>query len=188
MKSASTPTEYVTETAEAQVEWTTADLALHWGITPRSVNLWRAEAERRAGGKFGTKRGKKTYYSSDEAHAISAARNLDSQTVQAQNSRAESAGADKVYRAQADAEEQTLEGMDALVAMGDRQAIELGQKLGQRWNSLTMAAAAQTMAAGMADLSAVMEGMQLSLSTSLASYDLPALPQAKQAKGLAPHE
>jgi hypothetical protein len=188
MKSASNPTEYQAEEATAAttlVEWTTADMAAHWGVTARSVNLWRTEAERRAGRKLGIKRGKKFYYDRAEVEAIAAARSIDNETARARNAEAENNGAQKVYQAQADAEEQTIDGMEGLIAHGDKQAIELGQKLGQRWNALTMAAAAQTMAAGMQDLSIVMEGMQLSLNASLASYELPALPAPK---GLNPND
>ena len=167
-------------------EWTAADLAAHWNITPRMVNIYRQEAERLRGGTpLGVKRGRKTYFSREECEAIAQVkqRGIDTTTASARNAQAKAAGDSRATAQANSAEAATLDGMEGVTAQLDNQAIALGQQLGQRFNSLVLATAMQTMAEGMGQLGQTLGELQCSMEGSITGLDLPQLPAAQAVLG-----
>lgn len=61
-------------TSCVDVDKTAGDLASEMGVSSRSINLYRAAAEKTLGRKLGTKRGKTIYFDADEQQAIKAAK------------------------------------------------------------------------------------------------------------------
>ncbi|NET37676.1 MAG: hypothetical protein F6K19_37605 [Cyanothece sp. SIO1E1] len=148
----------------------TRQLADRLGVTPRMVNIYRVEAERLEGRKLGTKRGRVVYFSPDEQEAIAKmqARGISVEEVQRQQQ----------YRATADfstvnnqAEGGILDGMDAIVEAGDRNAIQMGQAMGQRWSNLMFASALQSMQQGMLTMQAQFDELNASVSLNLGGID-----------------
>jgi hypothetical protein len=134
------------------------------------VNIYRAKAEEQSGQKLGTKRGKTTYFNPDEQDLIRKVQlvGVDVEEIR-ENQQKQSAPKFETNNSQA--EEGILGGMDAIVQAGDRNALQIGQTLGQRWNSLLWTAALQTMQTGMVEMQAQFDELHTSVSLGLTSVN-----------------
>lgn len=157
--------------ATTEVDLTAKDIADRTRLTPRMVNIYRAEAEARLGYKLGYKQGRTTYFRPDEVREI-----LKSREAQPSGNPRTSQN----FREPSDfsnlnnqAEDSILTGMDAIVQAGDQNAIAVGQALGQRWNQLMWTAALQSMQSGMVDMQTRFEEMHTSVSLTFNQPQLP---------------
>lgn len=132
-----------------------ADIAEATRLSPRQINNYRAAAERRLGVKFGRKEGKTTYFDAAEVKAILQSREAGNQEVPrtSRNFRETVDFSD----ANNQAEDSTLNGMEAIVAATDQQAITMGQAVGQRFNNILWVTAIQTMNSGMVQMQAQLQ-------------------------------
>lgn len=146
------------------VELSTAEVAQQLGVTPRMVNMYRASAEKTAGRKLGTKRGRTTYYSGGEVEAIRKAQILG---ASGEGDRQQQKQTQDFTQANYQAEAEICDGMNDIVAAGDQNAIQMGQAMGQRWNNLMWTAALQTMQGGMMTMQRQFGEMHASVATSL---------------------
>jgi len=122
-----------------QIDLTIKDLADRTGLTPRMLNIYRANAERRLGRKLGNKIGKTPYFTPTEVQEILSER--ESGNAGNAGSSQNFSEAPNFSQANNAAEGEILTGMDAIVSAGDNNAIAIGQSLGQRWNGLMGTAA-----------------------------------------------
>ena len=153
------------------LELTTAELADRLGVTPRMVNLYRTAAEKSAGRTLGTKRGKTKYYNAEEIELIRKAQILG---VSGERDRTQQKQTEFTQQNN-EAEAEICDGMSDIVEAGDRNAIQMGQALGQRWNNLMWSAALQTMQGGMLTMQRQFNEMHASIATSLDAESLPQL-------------
>jgi hypothetical protein len=138
-------------TTAATVELSTQQLADRLGVSSRMVNIYRAEAERLAGKRLGTKRGKTTYFNADDQVWILKVKNqgVDVEGVRSHHQEDRQQQAQNFTATTNQTEEGILSGMDGLVQAGDRNAIQIGQALGQRWNQMVITSALSSMQQGM---------------------------------------
>jgi hypothetical protein len=153
------------------LELSTAEVAQRLNVTPRMVNLYRAAAEKSAGHKLGSKRGKTTYYDASEIELIRKAQILG---VSGESDRQQQKATDFTEQNN-EAEAEICDGMSDIVAAGDRNAIQMGKSLGNRWNSLMWTAALKEMQSGMVTMQRQFNEMHASVATSLDAEYLPQL-------------
>lgn len=134
----------------SEVMCSAADIAQSTGLTPRMINLYRAQAEKRLGVKFGRKEGRTTYFNAEEIREILKAREAGNTGNPGNSQNFQEAV--NFSKATAQAEDGTLSGMEAIVAATDQQAIAMGQAIGQRFNNLMWTTAIQTMSSGMVQM------------------------------------
>jgi hypothetical protein len=139
----------------ATIDLSTQQLSDQLGVTPRMVNIYRSEAERLTGKKFGTKRGRVIYFTAEEQAAIARVQRqgVDIDGVRSQHQADQQRQTQQQTTTANQAEEGILTGMDELVAAGDQNAIAIGQALGVRWQQTMMTAAFTTMQQGMVQFS-----------------------------------
>jgi hypothetical protein len=152
------------QTTETQLDLSTKQLAEVMGCTPRMVNIYRAAIEADTNLTIGYKSGKTTYFRSHEQRAIIAQRErgVDTQAVGAQ---AQARVSQPVTGATG--EEGMNDGMAAIVAQSDQQAIAMGQMLGQRFNALMMNTMMGTIAQGFGEMQQTMTEVTASIQCSL---------------------
>jgi hypothetical protein len=148
----------------AELDLSTKQLADVLGCTARMVNIYRAAVEQETGQNLGYKNGKTTYFRPKEQHAIAAQRErgVDARTVGAQ---AQARVSQPVTGATG--EENMNDGMAAIVAQSDQQAIAMGQMLGQRFNGLMMSTMMSTIAQGFGEMQQTMTEVTASIQCSL---------------------
>ena len=159
--------------SNTQIDLSIKDLADRTGLTPRMLNIYRANAERRLGRKLGNKIGKTVFFRPEEVKEILNERESGNagNTGTSQNF-SEAANFSQANNA---AEGDILTGMDAVVASGDQNAIAVGQALGTRWNGLLWTAALQTMQTGMVQMQQQFGELHASVTVGLGAADLPQL-------------
>jgi hypothetical protein len=155
-----------------EVDMTIRDLADRAGRSVRQVNNWRAAAERRLGRKLGypdpVDRRTLRFKPEDAREILKSGMDLQDGTEQPpQPQRPDFAGVN------ANAEAGIFGGMDAIVHMGDQNAIAIGSAIGQRWNQMVWATALQTMQGGMIQMTEQFAEMHQSVSLSLGTPQLP---------------
>lgn len=158
-----------------EVDLTIKDLADVTGLTPRMLNIYRAEAEQRLGCKLGYRQGRSWYFRPEEVHEIMKQResgNQSNQRSQGNGRTSQNFGeVPNFSQANNQAETGILAGMDAIVASGDQNALAIGAALGGRWNNLMWSAALQTMQTGMVAMQAQFEELHSSVTVQLAPVD-----------------
>jgi hypothetical protein len=139
----------------ATIDLSTQQLSDQLGVTPRMVNIYRSEAERLTGKKFGIKRGRVIYFSVEEQAEIARVQRqgVDIDGVRSQHQADQQRQAEQYTSSANQTEEGILTGMDELVAAGDQNAIAIGQAIGMRWQEKLMTAALTTMQQGMVQFS-----------------------------------
>lgn len=153
------------------VELSTAEVAEHLGVSPRMVNMYRTAAERSVGRKLGTKRGRTTYFNSEEIEFIRKAQILGANGT---SDRQQQKPVDFTEQNN-EAEAEICDGMHDIVLAGDQNAIQMGKALGKRWNDLMWSTALQTMQGGMLQMQRQFNEMHSSIATSLDAEYLPQL-------------
>jgi hypothetical protein len=150
--------------ASAELDLSTKQLADVLGCTSRMVNIYRAAIEQETGKALGYKNGKTTYFRPKEQHAIAAQRErgVDTREVGAQ---AQARASQPVTTAPG--EEGMSDGMAAIVAQSDEQAIAMGEMLGQRYNSLMMGTMMNTIAEGFRTMQTTMTEVTASIQCTL---------------------
>jgi hypothetical protein len=168
-----------------EIDLTIKDLSDRANLTPRMLNIYRADAEARLGKKFGYKIGRTWYFRPDEVREILKQREGNEST--SQNFRETTFTSPNFSNANTQAETEVLSGMDAIVASGDQNAINIGNALGQRWNQLLWASAIQSMQTGMVTMQQQFSELHTSVSLELNSQpqltgspDLPALTEVDE--------
>jgi hypothetical protein len=150
--------------ASAELDLSTKQLADILGCSPRMVNIYRSAVEQETGQNLGYKNGKTTYFRPKEQHAIAAQRErgVDTREVGAQ---AQARASQPVTTAPG--EEGMSDGMAAIVEQSDRQAIAMGNMLGQRFNSLMMGTMMNTIATGFTEMQTTMAEVTTSIQCGL---------------------
>lgn len=170
------------------IELTTAQLADRLGVTPRMINIYKCNAENLYQCEIGTKRGRTTYFSPEEQDMISRARSQQNghsaQAASDHHSQRQAQQSQNFQASNVQAEAGILDGMGGIVEAGDRNALALGQHLGQRWSGMVFASAIQTMQQGLVEMSGSFNELQTAMNLSLAAPQLPAsqalqLPEAE---------
>ena len=148
----------------AELDLSTKQLADVLGCTSRMVNIYRAAIEQETGRNLGYKSGKTTYFRPKEQHAIAAQRErgVDTREVGA---KAQAQASQPVTTAPG--EEGMGDGMAAIIAQSDQQAIAMGDMLGQRFNSLVMGTMMNTIAQGFVNMQTTMTEVTTSIQCSL---------------------
>jgi hypothetical protein len=150
------------------VDLSTQQLSELLGVTPRMVNLYRAEAEKLVGHKLGQKRGKVVFFTPEEQELI---RQVQQNTGSRRKTVEANYNAPDFTSDNNQAEDGILTGMDAIVQAGDQNAIAIGQQLGQRWNHLLWSSAIQTMQGGMVQMQQQFTELHASVSCNLSDVD-----------------
>jgi hypothetical protein len=155
-----------------EVDLSIKDIADRARKSVRQVNNWRAAAEQRLKRKLGypdpSDRRITRFTPEDAREILKAGMNMEDGTEQPpQPQRADFSGAD------ANAEAGIFGGMDAIVQMGDQNALAIGAAIGQRWNQLVWTSALQTMQGGMVQMQQQFEEMHQSVSLTLGTPQLP---------------
>ena len=126
------------------------DIAQATQLTPRMINLYRAAAEKRLSLVFGRKDGRTTYFNAEEVREILKSRDAD---------RSGNAGTSQNYREAADfsnanaqAEGDSINGMESIVQASDSKAAAIGQAMGNRFIQVVRTTALATMQAGFFDI------------------------------------
>jgi hypothetical protein len=150
--------------ATTELDLSTKQLADVLGCTSRMINIYRAAIEQAEGKPLGYKSGKTTYFRPQEQHAIASQkmRGVDTREVGAQ---AKARVSQPVT--EATGEESMGDGMAAIVAQSDQQAIAMGEMLGQRFNALVMSTMMGTIAQGFNDMQQTMTEVTASIQCSL---------------------
>lgn len=154
-------------TTQTQLDLTTKDLAQALGCSPRMVNIYRESVEQRTGKNVGYKMGRTTYFRPEEQQALRAEREHGQVNAQEVGAKAQQRSTANYSETVASAEGTMQDGMGAIVQQSDQQAIQMGQMLGQRFNSLMMGAMMQTMAEGMGQMQTGMAELTASLQCSV---------------------
>ncbi|NJP10746.1 MAG: helix-turn-helix domain-containing protein [Leptolyngbyaceae cyanobacterium RU_5_1] len=151
-------------TTDTEIDMSIKEISDRTRMHPRTVNLWRAAAEQRLGHKLGYKSGKVWYFRPDEVREI-----LKSREEPLENSGNSRNFRETNHFSQQNnqAEATVLNGMDAIVAAGDQNALTVDRTLGQRWNNLLWSAALQEMQVGMVQMQSQFEEMHHSVTVSL---------------------
>lgn len=147
-----------------ELDLSTKQLADVLGCTSRMVNIYRAAVEQETGQTLGYKNGKTTYFRPKEQDAIAAQRERGVDTREV-GTKAQARVSQPV--ATATGEEGMSEGMSAIVAQSDQQAIAMGDMLGQRFNALVMSTMMSKIAQGFNDLQQTMTEVTASIQCSL---------------------
>lgn len=150
---------------------TVKDLADRIGLSPRMINIYRAEAEARLGRKLGHKEGRQTVFYPEDVREVLKSRDAGNEgnTGTSQKFRETPNFSQQNNQAEAG----VLTGMEAMVATGDQKAIATGAELGQRWNELMWASAIQTMQVGMVQMTQQFSELHTSLDFSFSQPQLP---------------
>jgi len=128
---------------------TIKDIAEATRLTPRMINIYRADAEQRLVRKFGRKEGRTTYFDAEEVREILKSRDSNHAGNAGNASVSQNfAEASNFSQQNNQAEDSTLNGMEALVAANDQQAIAIGTAIGQRFTQVMWATAIGTMQTG----------------------------------------
>jgi hypothetical protein len=165
------------------VELSTAQLADRLGVTPRMINIYKCNAEATYGCEIGSKRGRSTFFSPEEQDMIKTARsqqNGHSAKAAAENhSQRQAQHSESFQASNSQNEAGILDGMGGIVEAGDRNALALGQHLGQRWSGMVFASAIQTMQQGLTEMSGQFNELQTAMNLSLTAPQLPQLPASQ---------
>lgn len=129
----------------------TQQLADQLNVTPRMINIYRVQAEASEGKRLGKKRGKTTFFTPEEQDLIRKTKTAGLNVEESKENHQHRAAPD-FHTANNQAEEGIVNGMQAIVEAGDRNAIQIGQTLGKRWNQLLWTTALQTMQDGLLEM------------------------------------
>jgi hypothetical protein len=165
------------------VELSTSQLADRLGVTPRMINIYKCNAENFHQCEIGTKRGRTTYFSPEEQELISRARaqqnGHSAQAAGEYHSQRQAQQSQNFQASNSQNEAGILDGMGSIVEAGDRNALALGQHLGQRWSGMVFASAIQTMQQGLTEMSGQFNELQTAMNLSLTAPQLPQLPASQ---------
>ena len=150
----------------AELDLSTKQLADALNCSPRMVNIYRAAIEQETGKTLGYKSGKTTYFRPAEQHAIYAQRERGVNTTEVA-AQAQARVSQPQAQATTAAEDGMGDGMNAIVAQSDQQAVALGQMLGERFNGLMMSTMMTTIAQGFTTMQATMTEVTASIQCSL---------------------
>lgn len=156
------------------VDMTAAQLAELWKVGVRSIQIYRAEAEKRYG-ECGRKQGKSYYFSPEDQQKMWAIRE---EGVNAQKVAQEYTQRNSVNFGETNTqcENSMMGGMTTITEQNDRQAMQIGQQLGQRFVGVMYASMMQEMAIGFNNIHQEMGEIQAGLAVSLPSLNPEALP------------
>jgi len=152
-----------------EIDMSIKDIADRIQMNPRTVNLWRANAEQRLGQPLGYKVGKVTYFKPDEVREILKSR----ESGNGGNSR-NFREPTNFSQANNQAESDVIGGLDSLVAGGDQNALMVGKAIGQRWTNIVVTSALQEMQTGMMSMQAQFAELQESIEVT--ANTMPQLP------------
>lgn len=154
---------------------TTKDIAQATQLTPRTINLYRADAERRVGRVFGRKEGRTTYFNAEEVREILKSRDSEysGNAGNCSNSR-NFQEAVNFSNANTQAEDESISGMEAIVTSGDNQAAMIGQAMGNRFIQVVRTTALATMQQGFFDIGKEFDEMYSAVALPLSHQ--PSLP------------
>jgi hypothetical protein len=152
------------------MDLSTQQLADRLHVTPRMINIYRAEAEARLGRKLGSKRGRTTYFNPEEQVAIVKVQ-AEGVTAAEASERHQAQAAPNFQAVNNQAEDGILGGMSAIVQVGDQKAIATGQALGDRWTALMFGAALQQMQNGVLTMQNHLDELHTSVSLTLEQVD-----------------
>lgn len=148
---------------QTTVEMSTQQLSDRLNVSPRMINIYRAAIEQRTGRTIGTKRGRTTFFSTEEQDLIAQAQAQGKQAPRQEDK----------SRAVEDQDNQMIRDMGAIMGAGDAAAIAMGQQIGQRWQGLMMQSATIEMMEGFTKFRLQME--EFNTFTQISGSDAPQL-------------
>jgi hypothetical protein len=160
--------------AAVELDLSANDLAEKFQCSPRTINIWKAQAEKRLGRKLGYKdpTDKRVIrFKPEEQREILKSR-MEAEPVEETVRSHQQQATNSFDHLNNQAEAGVIGGMATIVESGDQNAIQIGQALGQRWNALMWTAALQEMQSGMVTMQTQFEEMHASVQLSFDRVDV----------------
>ncbi len=163
---------------DIDVDLSAKDLADKARMTPRMINIYRAQAEQRLGRKLGRKQGKATFFNAEEQREILKSRmeGTSADEVAEQHQKQTSANFNDMNNT---AEDGMLGSLGAIAQQNDERAIAMGKALGERFNSVLFASMMQEMNTGFLQMQQGLGELTSSLGCALPGVDRAALTGGK---------
>jgi hypothetical protein len=148
------------------IEMNATQLATLWGVSARSIQLYRVAAEKRFGRSVGVKRGKGYSFSPEDQDLMTQVKEsgIDAQQVASDYQQRTSTNFDETN---SQCESSMLANMSAIAERSDAQAVQIGSALGQRFVGLVNASMMREMTIGLMGLAENLGEIQAGLTISL---------------------
>lgn len=163
---------------DIDIDLSAKDLADKARITPRMINIYRAQAEQRLNRKLGQKRGKTIYFNPEDQREILKSRmeGTSADEVAEQHQRQTSTDFQGMNNT---AEDGMIGSLATIAQQNDERAISMGKALGARFNSVLYASMMQEMNTGFLQMQQGLGELTSSLGCALPGVNRAALTGGK---------